>query len=240
MLAYAGDVLFGEAVPLFRSDCLVPGHEGREAHLGVDYDLPSVGIMDYYVGNQGAPVVTLDLVTEFIAYDSLHVEVHAFLQAALAQQVHQQHLPEISLGLALAGNGVGKGLGLVAYGLALLGKEMYHLFHRAAALGVLFVGTLDAFAELLELLLDGLQEFAYALRAGLAEVLAVLGAEGLENVAHLLKRLRRLVLLLLDAGLALLVQLLLCFLLGIEPGRQRRLVGAQFDDRRYSQQCYYS
>ena len=189
MLAYAGDVLLRETRPVFGVHRLVPFHEGLETHLGVHYHFASVGVVHDYVGYHGAAVIALDLVAELVDYNSLDVEIHPFLEAALAEQVHQQHLSEIALCLALAGDRIGKRLGLAAYVPALLAEQVYHLLHGAAALRVLLVGSLYAVAEFLEFFLYWFEKFPDALRTGLSEVLAVLCTQRLEGVAHFLQTL---------------------------------------------------
>ena len=157
--------------------------------------------MDDDVGNHHPPVVAFDFVTEFIPQDVLHVKVHPLLQAAFAQQVHEEHLAEIALGLALARDGIGQGTGLVADAAALLREDADHFFHGTAAFGILFVGRFDMLAELLESFLDGLEQFTHALGTGLAEMFAVFGTEGLESRPHLFQRLGRMLLLCLQHGL---------------------------------------
>ena len=179
--------------------------------------------MDDDVGNHHSPVVAFDFVTEFIPQDVLHVKVHPLLQAAFAQQVHQEHLPEIALGLALAGNGVGQGTSLVANAAALLREDADHLFHGTAALGALLIGRFDMLAEFLEFFLDGFQQFAHALGAGFAKMLAVFSTEGLEGRPHLFQRLGRMLLFCLQHRL-------LGLLLDFQAAFQGRLLALKAGD----------
>ena len=203
MSGHAGHMFLRPALPLLHALGVHIIHIGCEAEFGVYHEFGVVGIIDYHVGDHRGSGVAPDLMARRVADHALRHEMHAFLKPGSLEQVHQQHLPEVSLNLRMSGQGVGKVSGLLADALRFLHQGVHHLLHRRILRRSLLLVRPHGPVELPELLLYRLQQFGDGLGVLTAQSGAVLLGKKPEGLLHLL---------------ALALESLLSLLLQLKPG----------------------
>ena len=186
MLLQAGDVLFEEMAA--RELVLGVGivDIGGHGDLGVDDDVALVVEVQQHVGSQVLALVGTDGVAVLVAHHDLCFEVFAFGEALLLQEVAEDDLAPVALGLALVLEGARQLLG-APLGLDALAYHVLHVGLDFGAHGGLHGRVLG---HLLLHFVDGLLEgFYYAvdvLGAGIGEFLLALLEHGVGGVLHLL------------------------------------------------------